>query len=402
MQDDEMLLADAGTQIETTPVETSPAPSPTPAPEAPAKPESVRDSVRAAFDKLSGGDEPGEPGKTSGQPRDPGGRFASKPKDGEPAAPLAKPDAVNKPVDIKPAPAAPSGPPPGWSVQSKATWDQLPDHIRADIAKREGEVAQGLAALRDYKNLKPYAEMAQKSGTTIADALKRYTDHEALVRRDPAQGLMNIAKNIGLSQAQAAQLFSQIGQALGARPTPGHQSNGGQPSTSGSHQDDPLAEVIGPLIERAIGPMAQKFSAFETHLSRQREADQNARAQSVTEAIEKFAADPRHRYMPELEETISRLFETGMVERTANPVEDLAKAYEMAAQLHPEVREAHINERLATKAAEAKAKAAAAQRAAVSLNGHPAGGAAAPSRPGPGTSVRDSVRAAIQQLSAQV
>lgn len=298
------------------------------------------------------------------------------------------------------------GPPPGWSVQSKASWDSLKaafPHVAADVEKRQQETEAGLAALRDYKDVKPYAEMAQQSGTTLAAALQRYTTMEQLARRDPAQGMMSIAHNMGLSKAQAGQLFAHLAGALGARPTNGHQSNGGlQPFTSGTDQNDPLAEVLGPILEQRLGPLAQKLGVLETHLTRAQQADQNAMQRGVSEAIEKFATDPAHRYFPDLQETISRLFETGMVERTADPVADLTKAYEMAAYQHPEVREALVSERLKAKADEGRTKAVAAQKRAVSLTGHPAGGAAAPPRPAVGMSAHDSVRAAFDQLRSGV
>jgi hypothetical protein len=406
--DEEIVDTIATSEIVEAPA-SAPAESAAPAAE-PAKPVSVHDSVRAAFDKLTDGETPADnkAAETAPrQPRDPGGRFAAKPKNGDPAAAAAaaQPRSEPRPTDSKAAPAAPAapaGPPPGWSVTSKAAWDQLPQHIRDDIAKREGEVAQGLAALRDFKDVKPYAEMAQKSGTTLSAALQRYTTMEGMLRRDPAQGLMAIAQSVGLSQAQAAQLFAQLATRLGARPTNGLPSNGGQPSTSGSDQNDPLAEVLGPILEQRLGPLAQKLGTLESHLTQQQRADQNARAESVAQAIERFAANPAHRYFPELEETISRLFESGMVQRTADAVADLKTAYDMAARLHPEVHETLVSERLKTRADEAKAKAAAAQRAAVSLNGHPAGGAAAPPRTAAGLSARDSVRAVYQQLSAGV
>lgn len=372
--------------------------------------------VRSAFESTEkGGND--APADTSGERqynRDEGGRFAKKEDDkadekaaDEPAPDNAEPangqadepanEQAADPVETPAAPpAAPVGsPPPGWSVTSKAAWEQLPDHIRADVIKREGEVAQGLAALRDYKDLKPYAEQARQSGTTLAAALQRYTTMEQTARRDPAQGLMAIAQNIGLSKDQAAGLFADLAQKLGAKPVPQPQppnQTGGAvapQATNGSHQDDPLLAVLGPLLEQRLGPLEQKFEqrlgplaqklgAFETHLTRQFEADQNARSQSVTKAIETFAADPKNRYFPDLEETISRLFETGMVERTGDPASDIQKAYDMAANIHPEVREVLINERLKTKAEGTKAKeqqvAARAQAASRSITGSASSG----------------------------
>jgi hypothetical protein len=341
----------------------------------------VLSAVREVSDKAPS--EPVEPaavpGDKAGQTRDSHGRFAKKEGEAEPVAgepTVVEPSAV-EPAAVEPAAAgdaaAVAGPPPGWSVASKAAWDALPDHIRADVAKREAEMNEGLAALRDFKDVKPYAEMARQSGTTLPVALQRYTTMEQTLRQDPMQGMMAIAHNVGLTKQQAAQLFSNLGAVLGARPVPGYQSNSGQPSANGLDQNDPLVEILGPILEQRLGPVAQKLSALETHLTRQQQADQNVQQRGVSEAIEKFAADPKHRYFPDLEETISRLFETGMVERTANPAADLAKAYEMAAQLHPEVRETLISERLKTKADEAKAmeqqEAARARAASRSITG---------------------------------
>ena len=358
--------------------------------------------VRAAFDEVGKApaesvDELPEPADKGGeQPRDPKGRFARKEGESDGAAGNEKSadgqlgdraaaeegtpqgqetDGGVRREDKPPAElvSQAAGPPPSWSVASKVAWDALPDHVRADIAKRESEVKEGFAALRDYKELKPYAEMAQRSGTTLSAALHRYTNMEQLARRDPARGLMTIAQNMGLSKEQAGQLFSQLAGTLGARPTGRPQSNGGAPFTDGPDQNDPLAEVIAPLIERALGPVTSKLGTLESHLSERQLADQNARSRTVAEAIEKFSADPQHRYFPDLEETISRLFETGMVEQTADPLGDLTKAYEMAAQLHPEVREALVSERLKAKSEEAKAKerdeAAKAKAASRSITG---------------------------------
>lgn len=322
------------------------------------------------------------------------------------AAPDGNDQEVQQPDKL--VPQATGSPPPGWSVASKAAWDALPDHIRADVVKREGEVAQGLAALRDYKDIKPYAEQARQSGTTLAAALQRYTTMEGALRRDPANGLATVAQNIGLSKTQAAELFADLAQKLGHKPPspqpqPTHQTGGvvAPPASGGSHQDDPLEAVIGPLLEQRlgpnldqrldsllqqrIGPMSQELGLLKTHLTRQLEADQNARSQSVTKAIETFAADPAHRYFSDLEEVISDLFERGVVERTADPIADLKKAYDMAAWNHPEVREVLINERLKTKTVETKAKeqqvAARAQAASRSITGSASSGTdAAPNK----------------------
>jgi hypothetical protein len=367
---DAQLDADIRSAVDTVEKGTPPAPEP-----APAAPEPAAAEPAAS-----------EPATRSSQPRDEGGRFAKREGDdvrsaagkregdgaqAEPAPTAAQPPVAGQPgQEQAPAAAAPqSGPPPGWSVPSKAAWDALPEHVRADIAKREGEVQEGLAALRNFKDVQPYAEQAARSGTTLAAALQRYTTMESVARRDPARGMMAVAHNLGLSKDGAAKLFSDLAAALGARPT-GAQSTGSQPHAGeGSDQNDPLAEVISPIIQRVLGPLTQDLSALKTHVTRQQEADQNAWSSSVNAAIAKFRTDPKYRYFSDLEDTISDLIESGQVRMTGDAEADLARAYDKAAWNHDQVREALINERIRTGSAataaretEAAARAAAASR----------------------------------------
>jgi hypothetical protein len=241
----------------------------------------------------------------------------------------------------KPAKAASpaGGPPPSWSVKSKSAWEQLPEAVRADIAKRETEVSQGLAALRDYKDLKPYAELAQKHNTTISAALKHYTGIEAMLRKDIGQGLAQIVQNYGLDQAKAAQLFANLAQRYGGQAAPAGTPHGanGQPQTG-----DPLYAMLKPFID----PLQNEVAQLRTKLSSREVADRNASEQSLAKSIQSFSGRPENRYFADLEETITRLFETGMVPLTGNHEGDLRTAYDTAAQMHPEVREALIDQRL--------------------------------------------------------
>ncbi len=248
-------------------------------------------------------------------------------------------------------------PPPSWTVKSKAAWDALPDHVKADIAKREAEVSQGFAALKEYKDLKPFAEMAAKHNTTIAAALKHYTGIENLLRQDLGQGLSVILQNYGMNQQQAGQFFATLAQKHGFQVAAPAARGGSQ---AGPQPGDPLYDILKPFIE----PLKQEITTLrQTHTSRE-EADRNAEAQSLAKALDEFASDPANRYYPELEEAIARLFETGYVRRTGNHKADLKTAYDMAAQLHPEVSEALIEQRLAEKKeAERKREQAAADKA---------------------------------------
>lgn len=263
----------------------------------------------------------------------------------------------------KPVQAA-GGPPPSWSVKAKAAWDDLPADVRADIAKRESEVAQGLSALRDYKDLKPYAEMANKHGTTLKKALDSYVGIENVLKQDIGKGLALIVQNYGLDQARAAQLFASLAQQYGGHASSGvNGSNGAAPSNHGHgapQPGDPLYNILKPFID----PLNQQITQLSSKLTSREEADRNASQQSLAKAIDTFSSKPENRFYPDLEETITRLFETGMVPLTGNHEGDLRAAYDIAAQMVPEVREALIEQRLrGSKDAERRQEQEAADRA---------------------------------------
>lgn len=318
------------------------------------------------------------------RPRDEHGRFAPKSDkadaDTSPTqvttAPAAQ--AEQKPAETPAAaateqPAAPAvAPPPSWSIKAKADWDKLPEHIRADVAKRETEVAEGYAALRDYKDLKPYADMARQQGTTLSAAMQHYVNMENVLRRDVGHGLALIAQNAGLSQAQAAELFTGLAQKFGGK------APGAEPAEA-----DPLAEMINPLVNPIITPLQQKVADLERQLNVRAQQESIASQQALDKAITEFSADPKNRFFPDLADDIARLFESGMVKKTGNPQHDLQVAYDMAARMNPQVSEALIEQRLQT-AEEAKRKreqeaAEKAKAASRSISGSRA----------PGTIIRD-------------
>lgn len=308
---------------------------------------------------------PGDAGDDRGERRDPRGRFAkgaADPKDAPPADPKDR-------LQADPKDKGAAGPPSSWSVKSKAAWSALPQDVRADIAKREGEIQAGLVALRDFQDLRPWADMAAKQGTTIAAALTRYVGLENLCRQNIAAGLSTVAKNFGLSQAQAATLFADMAKALAV---PGSDQGGGQA--------DPLLEVLNPVL----APITKQLGQLQAQVAQRNVADLNTTARGISTAIDTFAANPKNKYFKELEPVITILFEKGLVPNTGNAASDIQVAYDMAARWHPQVHEALIEQRLTGERDAARRKeqeeADAARAASRSL-----GGLSAP----PGTTIGD-------------
>lgn len=229
-----------------------------------------------------------------------------------------------------------SAPPPSFSVQTKAAWEKLPQHVRDDIVKREGEMQTGLAALRDYKDLKPYADLAGQKGTTIKAALDGYISIENLLRKDVGAGMAQIAQNFGLNQEQAAQLFASLAQKFGGGAVPGTPKGGNEQA-----ETDPLAEIMKPILAPLMTQIGDLRNEYQTRVS----AERSSKTQNEIEAL--IASDPTfYKFHSDLEESMAQLIESGFVKRTGDTAVDFKAAYEMAARMNSAVHEALIEQRL--------------------------------------------------------
>lgn len=296
------------------------------------------------------------------------------------------------------ASAQKAAPPPGFSVKSKADWEKVAQqfpHLVADIAKREDEISRGFA---EYADLKPFAARAKQSGQTLAQAMTAYTGIEDLIRRDLGGGLMHIVQNAGQTQAEAANLFAHLAQRLGHQgfKAPGDQNPGGSPQDQPGGADP--ASIIEQIVTRAVAPLADRVQKFETAHTSQAEAARSQRLTTAQQVVDTFKADPAHKFYANVEERIETLLANGVVKRSGDLAADLATAYDMACNMDPEIREALINERIATeREAARKAEIEEANRAKAasrSITGAPAPGASVPrGRKAPGV---DPLRAAAE------
>lgn len=329
--------------------------------------------------------------KTPEKPAKGGKNAATPAKSGATASPGGKAsdaDGSKGEGDADPAQQpSPTKAPPSWSVKSKAAWNALPTEVREDIVKREGEVAQGLAALRDFKDLKPWADMAAKNGTTINDALKRYVGIEQVLQKNIGMGLATIVQNRGFTKDQAAALFLDLAKRYGANP---------------DAQPDPVAEALNPLLS----PLQRQIADLQTKLQGRDAAEQTARMGNLDKALQALESDAAFPYLSDLLEDMTFLLEQGRVPKTGNDLEDLKAAYQLAARLNPQVHEALIEQRLTErreterkKEQEAAAKARAASR---SLSGSRSPGAVTrDARDDDGVDdVEADVRRAMRQLAA--
>lgn len=272
-----------------------------------------------------------------------------------------------------PGQAAPQ-PPPGWSPASKAAFATLPPHVQADVAKRENEVAQGLARLADFKGVERFADAARQSGTNLENALVAYTSIETLLRQDPAAGLIEVMKNVRM---QPAILLGEVIRRLGGDPRAAAATN-----VQGGQLPPQLLNQINALTDY------MQNSVRERDMSNLQQAQRQ---------VGDFWGDPKNQYAENVAPIMVDLI--NIAKARGEPI-DLAKIYETACYQHPEVRQLLINEQLASRSAinggRNAAVAASARSAARATTGAPAAGMSPAQRaPNPDESLRDTIRAAV-------
>jgi hypothetical protein len=367
--------------------------------------------ARAALDELKNGPSeevveaaPEETAQeTADRARDEKGRFAPKEDKPEPEVKAAsevkaEPEAIEPPADPKleaPAPqtAQVGAPPPGFSVKTKSDWEKITaafPHLVDDINKREQEVSDGFKQYSGMKEIMPYVEMAQRSGTSLKAALDNYTGLENLLRQDVVKGVSQIAANMGTHPVELAQ---RILQAYGQT----HQQV--QPDTSGNQTLDPY------MLQQHINPLAQELQQLKHQLTQREQAEQAQQQSVINGVLERFKSDPAHRYFETVEPLMSQLISSGLVQRTGDHMADLKAAYEAACYQNPEIRDLLIKEQIAKDEAGRKARekdaADKARQASRSITGSPSA-AVREIDSGKRGSPFDDARAAFQEISARI
>lgn len=289
------------------PIDTNPTPQSAPIsggapvadkPDVEAKPEpskSNREALEKAFAKADGSDKGDKPAalKEGGPARGEGGKFA--PKEG---AAEAQPAAAAQP-EAKPAPkyAAPER----FSTDGKAAWDAAPDAVKAETHRALTELQQGYEKHKQgadaYETVKRYDEMARQSGTTLHEALERYTSLENTLRQNPIQGIAKVCENMGFSLNDlVAHLTKQA------------------PDAQTSQSEATIRE-----LRAEINAMKQQVGGVAGHIQTQQQ-------QATASQIDKFASEnPR---FDELAEDIAEMLRTGYAK-------DLPDAYAKADRLKP-------------------------------------------------------------------
>lgn len=281
-------------------------------PEVPAKPATLDDSIDRAIAKSAAKQaEPKDGAKPEVKPeakdapvRAENGKFAPKEPIKQPdAAALAAKDAGKPAEPVKPSFTA-SEAPTRFSDDAKKEWATAPESVRRETERAIKELTDGFqkykqSAERDQA-LAEFHEMAQKGGTTVKDALARYTGLESKLRTDLLGGLEEIVSNASQGKLSLRDIAAHI--------------VGQKPEEQASQQDAVIRE-----LKHELATLKQQVGGVTQTIEQQRE-------QATLTEINKFAADnPR---FEELAEDISFFLKSGRAK-------DLPEAYQLAERLNP-------------------------------------------------------------------
>ena len=205
-------------------------------------------------------------------------------------------------------------PPSRFSADAKTAWKDAPEPVRAEIHRAVKELEAGIDKYREqvseFEPLQEYNRMASQHGTTIKEALDRYTNLEKMLAgENPMAAIKDVMFYANVSpQDFAAEILRESGAHRDMTPEQMAQlQNAGQ-------QDSIIRD-----LRNEIAALKQEITGVSTTVQDQRTAE-------VEKQVAAFAADkPR---FEELSSDIKFFLESGRTN-------DLAEAYSLAERLNP-------------------------------------------------------------------
>lgn len=251
--------------------------------------------------------------------RDEAGKFAAKSPDTSTAVTTQQQPTAEAAASTVPTP------PRGWSPNSKVAFNNLPEFVRADIAKREAEVDAGFAK---YSGLDQYVQQFEAAGVRLPDAIAAYRSAETQLEQNFPQGIVGLCQQFDVHPVALA---NTILQRYGQAPSGQQQQTG----------------ATDPRLQQHIASLEARLNNYEGER-------RNETINAVNTDIEKFITDPSNKFVDNVVDQMLPLIKDA---RERGQKVDLKEAYEAACWLNPEIRQMLINEQLTAKSKQQKDKA---------------------------------------------
>lgn len=240
--------------------------------------------------------------------------------------------------------------PVSWSPKVREHWDKLPAEVKAQVAKRETEVAQAMGESTRARRfteawegmVAPYEPIIRAQGANSYQAVGR---------------LLEIAGTLAVGSApQKAQL---IGDLVRQYEVDLVQLDG----YLAGEQSPAFDPAIQQIIQQEVGPLKQQLQQYQ----QMGQQNQEAQYQAVEQEVNAFQAE----FFEDVRGEMADLLEIASRHNRSLSLED---AYNQAIRMHPEINQV-ITQRERAKGSKGNSKAARRKsKAASSVRGKPSGG----------------------------
>jgi hypothetical protein len=193
-------------------------------------------------------------------------------------APQSGVEADEQASQVTQSTAEPLGVPQSWAKEHHQTWSSLSPDAQKYIALREKQMLDGLEQYKTHSGLgkamneaiQPFMPALQQRGLDPAKAVQALLNAQALLDRDPVEGLRRLAESykVDLGQLKPAE----------------------------TQQLDPNVKALQDRLQQ-----------FESKLTEREQAELAERRAKVASEVEAFAADPANAYFDEVADDIAAL-----------------------------------------------------------------------------------------------
>ena len=173
---------------------------------------------------------------------------------------------------------------------AKAEWAATPLNVRSDVHRMHKEFGEAFNRYQaDHKtmsSIRHYEKMAKDHGTTLGEALDRYTGMEKLLRAEPFRAFDTITNNLNLRSPDGQKLtFRDLAWAyLNQTPEQHRMAQGENAQTAQSHQIGQLHSMVNTLAQ-GIQEMQYERKFTHTRSAIDRYADTHPRIDELGDLI---------------------------------------------------------------------------------------------------------------------
>jgi hypothetical protein len=269
---------------------------------------------------------------------------------------------TDEPLQADDGEPEPLGAPQSWNADDREKWANIPDDVKAVIARRETERDDGVN--KSLEEMKP-----------MRDTMSQWSGYLSQIGTSPEQAFNAL---MGAEQILRNGTPQQKQQALTSLA-----NDYGIEIPTGAPQAEADADPFAEAVDNATTPLRNELHQLRQSLTSREQAERTGAVNSAQAEIDAFAAakteagTPAHPYFSEVQSDIEALATAHISRGEALPT--LSDMYDRATWGNPTIRARIMADQKAVESrevsAERKAKATKAKRAGASITGAPGSGA---------------------------